>query len=67
MILLASIIIQKTFSSASVAGLDVAVNSYIGHQTLDSRSIYRGVLFHSSFVSGATFYATLIIEETQLS
>lgn len=61
---MAQIVLQKSFSSSSIAGLDTSVNAFIGSQTVDDKRVFRKVLFVNYYTSGGTFYAHVIYEET---
>lgn len=56
--------LQKSFSSSSIAGLDTTVNAFIGKQTVDDKRIFRDVKFINYYTSGGTFYAHIIYTET---
>ena len=58
---------HKTISAASIAALDIAVNAFIGNQTVDSRQIQRNVTFYTTYLSGGVFYASFIYTENVLN
>lgn len=59
--------LHKSFSGASLQALDLAVNAFIGYQTVDSRQVERRVLHYQTYLSAATYYTHIVYEEVALS
>lgn len=57
---------HKTFSASSEAGLDTAINAFVGRQTSDSRTTSREIKQYNFFVSGGVFYVAIVYDENNL-
>lgn len=58
---------QKSFTSATIKGLDILVNDFIGKQTYDSRTIERNVVFFSSYFANSLYTTTVVYDEVDQS